>query len=185
VVSRLNGKVKTKPQVTKNEVVEEFRCRAIREAAMRVVGRRGLAQATVQEIADEAGVAKGTVYLYFESREEIFEKTTQAAVAELLDRLRGAVEQGGAFPVVLERYLTTQLAYFDEHTAFFRLYFALGEGSEAERKRREASRARKLEIIAAMIAAGAAKGELTAAEPERVALLVSGAVGREGGESFA
>jgi TetR/AcrR family fatty acid metabolism transcriptional regulator len=174
MVSRLNAKVS--PPLTKDKVVGEFRCRAIRDAAMRVVGRRGLAHATVQEIADEAGVAKGTVYLYFRSREEIFEKTTQAAVAELLDRLRAAVERGGSFPEVLERYLTTQLAFFDEHTDFFRLYFAIGEGSEVERTRREANRERKLALIVAMVTAGAAKGELAAPEPERVALLISGAI---------
>ncbi|MGZ6971061.1 MAG: helix-turn-helix domain-containing protein, partial [Thermoanaerobaculia bacterium] len=55
---------------TKKQVVEEFRCRAICEAAMRVVGRKGLAGATVEDIAREAGVAKGTVYLYFRSRDE-------------------------------------------------------------------------------------------------------------------
>lgn len=45
---------------TKKHVVEEFRCRAICDAAMRVVGRKGLVRATVEDIAREAGVAKGT-----------------------------------------------------------------------------------------------------------------------------
>src|SRR5947207_3326896 len=107
---------------TKKQVVGEFRSSAIREAAMRVVGRRGLAHATVQEIADEAGVAKGTVYLYFRSRGEIFERTTRAAVDDLLVRLRAAVDEGGPFRTVLGRFLATQLDYFDEHEDFFRLY---------------------------------------------------------------
>ena len=42
---------------------------------MRVVSRKGYDHVTVQAIADEAGVAKGTVYLYFKSREDVLEKT--------------------------------------------------------------------------------------------------------------
>lgn len=171
MVSHLNGAVR----VTKEQVVGEFRCAAIREAAMRVVGRRGLAAATVQEIADEAGVAKGTVYLYFRSREEIFTRTTQAAVDDLLERLQGAVDEGGAFRVVLTRFLETQLAYFEEHKDFFRLYFATGEGSEEQRKSRLASRARHVAQITAMLEKAAKRGEVKVADAGRAALAIAGA----------
>src|SRR5512141_1333187 len=100
---------------TKKQVVEEFRCRAIRDAAMRVVGRKGLEKATVDDIAREAGVAKGTLYLYFRSRDEILEKTIGAAVDELLERLQRATDGTGPFAGALERLLTAQFAYFDEN----------------------------------------------------------------------
>jgi len=54
---------------TKADVVEEFRKESICDAAMRVVARKGMKNVTVQDIADEAGVAKGTVYIYFQSRD--------------------------------------------------------------------------------------------------------------------
>ncbi|MGZ7032185.1 MAG: helix-turn-helix domain-containing protein, partial [Thermoanaerobaculia bacterium] len=41
----------------------EFRTQTICDAAMRVVARKGVRNVTVQDIADEAGVAKGTVYI--------------------------------------------------------------------------------------------------------------------------
>lgn len=169
MVSALN------PQVTKDSVVEEFRRRGIREAAMRVVGRRGLAHATVQEIADEAGVAKGTVYLYFRSRQEIFERTMQAAAEELLDRIRSAVERDGPFREVLERVFTTQLGYFDEHQDFFRLYFAATEGTEAERRRRAANRGRHIAQLVGMLEAAARRGEIHTGDPERSAVALAGA----------
>jgi AcrR family transcriptional regulator len=162
--------------VTKEKVVGEFRCRAIREAAMRVVGRKGLAHATVQEIADEAGVAKGTVYLYFRSREEILEKTTRAAVDELLDRLRSAAEEGGGFREVLERVLATQLGYLDEHKDFFRLYFETGDAVGKQRQGRQASRKRHVAQLVGMLESAAARGEIRAADNERVAVAIAGAV---------
>jgi len=160
---------------TKEEVVEEFRCQAIREAAMRVVGRKGLASATVQEIADEAGVAKGTVYLYFRSREEILEQARTSAVDELLDRLRQAIAEGGDFRTVLERVLSTQIAYFDAHQNFFRLVLAQGEEPGERRLRRHASYHRHVSQLATLIAAAAERGEVRAADPERLAVAIAGA----------
>jgi AcrR family transcriptional regulator len=162
--------------VTKEQVVGEFRCRSIREAAMRVVGRKGLANATVQEIANEAGVAKGTVYLYFRSREEIIEKTNQIAVDDLLDRTLEAIKAGGPVRDVLERVLTTQIGYFDEHQDFFRLYFAMVDGSEESRRRRLANRRRQVAQLVMMLEAASKAGEIRAADPERVAVAIAGAV---------
>ncbi|HEX5417988.1 MAG TPA: TetR/AcrR family transcriptional regulator [Chloroflexota bacterium] len=45
----------------------------ILRAAVTVFGERGYAQATISEIASAAGLAHGTVYLYFRSKAEIFE----------------------------------------------------------------------------------------------------------------
>jgi len=169
MVSRLHA------TVTKDQVVNEFRCRAIREATVRVVGRRGLESATVQEIADEAGVAKGTIYLYFRSREELFERTTQAAVTELLDRLHAASGAGGTLRETLERVLTTQLGYFDERKDFFRLYFALGEGTEQRRQQKEASRRRHVAQLVSMLEAAATRGEIRLDDPDRTAWAIAGA----------
>src|ERR1039457_7703986 len=104
---------------TKKQVVEEFRCHAVCEAAWRVVGRKGLAKATVQEIAREPVVAKGTVYLYFPSRDAILEKTVEAAVGRLLERLRCAGEKGRTFADSLQLVLAAQFAFFADDRDFF------------------------------------------------------------------
>lgn len=57
----------------------------IREAALRVFARKGYRNTVVEDVADEAGVAKGTVYTYFDRKEELL-----GAVFEgLMDELRG------------------------------------------------------------------------------------------------
>ena len=162
---------------TKKQVVEEFRCRAICEAAMRVVGRKGLAKATVDDIAREAGVAKGTVYLYFRSRDEILEKTIGAAVDDLLERLqRAAAGTGpGPFAEALERVLTAQFAYFDENRDFFRLYFASGEYSEDRRLRQSRRYRLHIDQLVALIKRGRRLGELNNLDPERAAIAIAGA----------
>ena len=51
---------------------------SIREAAERVFVRRGFDGATIQEIADEAGVSAGNIYRYFDSKADLIHAVTQA-----------------------------------------------------------------------------------------------------------
>jgi AcrR family transcriptional regulator len=84
----------------------EERPRQILEAALDVFGERGLAGARLDDIARRAGVSKGTIYLYFPNKEELFREVVRAIV---IDRLRqAAAEAGEGDPVdELKRYLRT------------------------------------------------------------------------------
>jgi AcrR family transcriptional regulator len=62
----------------------EDRPSQIIKAALEVFGECGLANARLQDIAERAGVSKGTIYLYFPNKEELFrEMIRQTAVAAI------------------------------------------------------------------------------------------------------
>jgi TetR/AcrR family transcriptional regulator, fatty acid metabolism regulator protein len=69
---------------------------AILKAATRVFARRGYFQSQVADIAREAGVAAGTVYLYSRSKDDLlvslFERTMREAIAEGEAALDGMVD---------------------------------------------------------------------------------------------
>src|SRR6476661_1194829 len=55
------------------------------KAALEVFGECGLSNARLQDIAQRAGVSKGTIYLYFPNKEELFrEMIRQTAVAAIV-----------------------------------------------------------------------------------------------------
>jgi AcrR family transcriptional regulator len=56
----------------------------ILEAAFRVFGSRGLHKATLDEVAREAGITKGTIYLYFPSKAALFASMIRTRVGTLL-----------------------------------------------------------------------------------------------------
>jgi AcrR family transcriptional regulator len=61
---------------------------AIMDAAIEVFGASGIDGASVEDIARAAGVAKGTIYLYFKSKDDIFEAIlTERWPGPLLGRL--------------------------------------------------------------------------------------------------
>jgi len=57
-------------------------------AAKRVFSQRGYHSAQISHIIDEAGVARGTFYLHFKSKEEIFRELLEEVVEELKDRIK-------------------------------------------------------------------------------------------------
>jgi len=70
--------------VTKEEVIKEFRVREILEAARRVMARYGMQGTTVDRVAEEAKIAKGTIYLYFVTKDELVH-------AAVLEGMRGMI----------------------------------------------------------------------------------------------
>lgn len=163
---------------SKEDVVQEFRVQSIQEAAMRVISRKGMAAATMQEIAEEAGVAKGTIYLYFRDREELVEKTFETAIGELHKRIDAALDGEGPFAQRLRAVITAKLAFFNENREFFRLYHTLRmpEGTATQQRRQKRNcqpqyRAR-VDRLAAHLKLAMDAGEVRPLDPKRLALFL-------------
>ncbi|MCM8734340.1 TetR/AcrR family transcriptional regulator [Azospirillum sp. A1-3] len=85
---------------------KEARPQEIVAAAMDVFAERGFAAARLEEVAARAGVSKGTLYLYFPSKDELFKAVIRAAILPNLQQAEALVAAaGGACFPVLERLL--------------------------------------------------------------------------------
>lgn len=67
------------------------RRQAILDAALAVFAERGFEAARLDDVAGRAGVAKGTLYLYFKDKEALFEALIHSAIDPVLERLRTLV----------------------------------------------------------------------------------------------
>jgi AcrR family transcriptional regulator len=68
----------------------EDRPEQIIKAALEVFGECGLANARLQDIAERAGVSKGTIYLYFPNKEELFREMIRQTAVAAIDRAERA-----------------------------------------------------------------------------------------------
>jgi TetR/AcrR family fatty acid metabolism transcriptional regulator len=66
----------------------------ILEAAVKVFARQGFRQCTVAQIAKEAGVADGTIYLYFKNKDDILVHFFSFKAKQVFDRFREEVARG-------------------------------------------------------------------------------------------
>ena len=79
------------------KVVPEYKAQArhrIVDAAQRVFARKGFGGATMDDIADEVGVSKGALYLYFANKTELLQ-ALQSAGRELMAAQMAGLEAGG------------------------------------------------------------------------------------------
>jgi AcrR family transcriptional regulator len=75
------------------------------EAALAVFAEKGFAGARLDEIAARAGVSKGALYLYFETKEEIFRAVVDVAIAPNMQLIRAMVAaHPGPFPDLLRLF---------------------------------------------------------------------------------
>src|SRR5262245_38495779 len=65
----------------------EARRQAILEAAAAVFVADGFAAAKLDDVAEKAGVAKGTIYLHFKDKQDLFEQMVREAVSPVIARL--------------------------------------------------------------------------------------------------
>ena len=138
-------------------------------AAERIFARHGFFAARVSEIAKEAGVADGTIYLYFKSKDDVlislFEHRMKQVNAELRLAIAGRppLEQLHAF---IHAYL--QLVA-DEPAAVEVLTIELRQSSKFMKEYDNPEFADFLRMLGGIIAEGQARGELDRAIPSHVA----------------
>jgi len=71
---------------------KEARPAEIVAAALQLFSDRGFAATRLEDVATVAGVSKGTVYLYFESKEQLFEAVVREAIAPNIARAEALVD---------------------------------------------------------------------------------------------
>ena len=109
---------------TKKDVVAEFRTSGILEAARRVFAARGFHEATVEDIAEAAGVAKGTVYLYYESKRDLYFAALKFGISQMYSSLLQELEKVTTPEEKLKALISAKLSYFDENRDFFKIYYS-------------------------------------------------------------
>jgi len=117
------------PSKTRKEVIKEFRTAGLLEAARKVFGQKGFHDATVDEIAAAAGVAKGTVYLYYRSKQEVYWAALEHGITELHDQLQTCLAEEKLLENRIRAFIAIKIRYFEMNRDFFRIYFSeLGSG---------------------------------------------------------
>jgi AcrR family transcriptional regulator len=94
----------------------------ILDAAVDVFGREGFAGANVAEIASAAGIAKGTVYLYFTSKEEIF--STILVERSFIPQLSNLMVENQPLETTLRNIAESYYCFMDANLTIFRIAIA-------------------------------------------------------------
>jgi AcrR family transcriptional regulator len=85
---------------------------AILAAALKLFGQYGFRRTSIDDIAREAGIAKGTVYLYVETKEALFRTLAQSLIDRMMDTARQAASADGTLTDRLLAVLDAKFGFF-------------------------------------------------------------------------
>lgn len=157
----------------------EERAALILSAAQDVFVDKGYYDASIDEIAERAGIAKGTVYLHFPSKEDLLVALVEQQISAFLVRVEQVSHETTTVRARLERILLDVYTRMHEqrNQVLLELNTSIGLTKSVIAKRGEIQTriAQAMERIAALIEEGKRTGELdrTVPTPVMVATLVT------------
>lgn len=160
------------PKIVDEQMREATRRRIIHEAA-REFARLGFDQANINVIAEKVGIGKGTIYLYFENKHDLFVAMLRCISQEQLVVIRAALASEGSLEQRLERLFGAFARLAEDESDNFNVLMSALYGvnrpfqAEATRLLRD-----YLAVIALVLEESRAKGEIHCASIDAAALMV-------------
>jgi AcrR family transcriptional regulator len=156
---------------------KEARPAEILAAALACFTERGFAATRLEDVAAKAGVTKGTIYLYYPSKEELFKAVVQGELIPNIERLEAAMSEMESATEMLERLIT----HFFQHiipspvSVIPKLVLAeAGNFPELARFYRETAVSRALRLVASILRRGIDAGEFREVDVEHVVFSIIG-----------
>jgi AcrR family transcriptional regulator len=152
------------------------------DAAEEVFGRKGFHETTLREIAELAEFAVGSVYSFFENKDDLFRQIFVRRGSEFMPQLHAILDDTTATPVEqLHTLVDFEVGFFRDHPQFGRLYLryssaaALSADREIDLVMKERYE-EAMQLQASLFRRGQRAGVLRRGDPEVLARLFSGLI---------
>lgn len=160
------------PKIVDEQMREATRRRVIREAASEFA-RLGFDQANINTIAEQAGIGKGTIYLYFENKRELFIAMLRFIAQTQLTSIRSVLVMDGSLQQRLERLFCAFVHLAEEESDSFHVYMSALYGVNRAFKDEATKLLRDyLAVITLMLEESQVRNEIRYINVECVALMV-------------
>lgn len=144
------------PRRAETKTKWECFCRqGIQDAVVRLISREGTSALTMERVAAEAGVAKGTLYVYYKDKTQLLESVKEVSMRPMREELFAILEGGLPPDEKLKLFIGRHLGYLDSNRDFYRVLLWDRQIAEAHRKRHQTERYRAyMERIAKVLEEG-------------------------------
>ncbi len=160
------------PKIVDEETRDATRRHVLRIAA-REFARLGFDQANINTIAELSGMGKGTIYLYFENKRELFLSMLRSIAQTQLAAIRTALAQEGTIQQRLERlflaFVDLASAYDDSFNVYMSALYGVNRAFQDEATKLLRA---YIAVIALMLEESQARGEIRCPDIEATALMI-------------
>jgi AcrR family transcriptional regulator len=154
---------------------KDVRAAEILDAALASFAQKGFAATRLDDIAARAGITKGTIYLYFDSKQALFEALARQSIGQQIEQVRAQLSAFPGSSADLLRLVLTTMGHFamtSDRVVLPRLVLAEAANFPqlAEFWRREIID-RGLALLTTILERGIARGEFRKVKPQHAARL--------------
>ena len=139
---------------------QDLKRESIQQAVIRLMCREGLKSVTMERVAQEVGIAKGTVYLHYRDKQELLDSVKDAALTPMVEEMSQILGSDLAPDRKLHDYSLRYLAYFEEQRDLFRILLYEREVTRVWGSRYQSDRYRRLAEAASRVIREGIKREM-------------------------
>lgn len=168
-------------ETNKRKIGQRDHLTQVLRAAEKLFAKRGFYPTTIDDIAKEAKLAKGTIYLYFDSKEDLFFSAIERKLDALLSKIEKGVKEPGSAWQRINTTIGIHLKFLEENRDFFKIMQSfseqLKEKLEKELKRRVVEKqSQYIKILSRLIQEAIDKREIKPLDARKLAIILMGIV---------
>ncbi|MCK4522702.1 TetR/AcrR family transcriptional regulator [Candidatus Aerophobetes bacterium] len=151
----------------------------ILEAGEKLFAKKGFYPTTMEEVAGAAGLAKGTIYLHFNDKRDLFFSIIEKKLDILLEKIEKEMRKDEFPSQRIKLAIGIHLRFLEENRDFFKIMQALPESLKQEMERKLKGRviekqSRYVEILDQLIRKGIRNQEIKSLDSRKLAVILVG-----------
>lgn len=149
---------------------ENLKREKILDAAMRCLARYGVIRATMDDIANELGMKKASLYYYYKNKEAIFIDALEREIVVMHHTITGKFKQDQLVSEKLKLFIKGIIGYFKKKSELFELNIsAMIDNHELIKNLDDRLKCKNSDFLARLLREGMDKGEFFNGDAEKIA----------------
>jgi len=166
------GSSSVQPRVSQSSKRER-----IIEAGLKLFANESYQAVTMDRVAEAAGVAKGTLYLYFQSKEDLYLGILTDGMESISRNYQASVDPQADVKIRLRRAITLSIEFYDQRRDLLRLMMTEEPRMpEARNRLREEWRDRRVRFFNSLIEEGVQSGAFRAVDARLATFAILGSI---------
>ena len=167
--------------MAKRKLRQKNHAAGILEAGEKLFARKGFYPTTMEEVARAAGLAKGTIYLHFDDKRDLFFSIIEKKLDILLEKIENEMRKKELASQRIKLAIGIHLRFLEENRDFFKIMQALPESLKEEMEKRLKERViekqlRYIDILDQLIQKGIRNQEIKPLDARKLAVILVGMV---------
>jgi len=165
--------------MAKRKLRQKNHAAQILEAGEKLFAEKGFYPTTMEEVARAAGLAKGTIYLHFDNKRDLFFSIIENKLDILLEKIEKEMRKDELPSQRIKLAIGIHLRFLEENRDFFKIMQALPESLKEEMEKRLKGRviekqSRYIEILDQLIQKGIRNQEIKPLDSRKLAVILVG-----------